>query len=75
MPQPVCPCKASAEDVMPFFDADGDLGHEFYEETVGGLRRVLEGLVRAHNSALYHPCFSAFIIFFFLGPFKNYICQ
>jgi len=28
-----------------FFDADGDLGHEFYEETVGGLRRVLEGLV------------------------------
>eukprot|EP00037_Helgoeca_nana_P000300 m.21057 g.21057 ORF g.21057 m.21057 type:complete len:109 (-) comp10371_c0_seq1:393-719(-) len=27
-----------------FYDADGDLAHEFYEEVVGGLRRLTEGL-------------------------------
>jgi hypothetical protein len=27
-----------------FFDVDGDLAHEFYEEAVGGLRRIVEGL-------------------------------
>jgi hypothetical protein len=26
-----------------FYDADGDLAHEFYEEVVGGLRRLTEG--------------------------------
>lgn len=28
-----------------FFDADGDLAHEFYEEVVGGLRQLTEGLI------------------------------
>lgn len=42
-----------------FFDADGDLGHEFYEETVGGtLKRVLEGLVPQGMLALDCPAIS-----------------
>lgn len=26
-----------------YYDADGDLAHEFYEEVMGGLRRLTEG--------------------------------
>eukprot|EP00035_Acanthoeca_spectabilis_P024867 m.455739 g.455739 ORF g.455739 m.455739 type:complete len:107 (-) comp20929_c0_seq1:1009-1329(-) len=41
-----------------YYDADGDLAHEFYEEVMGGLRRLTEGLTPQGLVVLSNPTIS-----------------
>mmetsp|Transcript_85348 Transcript_85348/g.118546 ORF Transcript_85348/g.118546 Transcript_85348/m.118546 type:complete len:109 (-) Transcript_85348:139-465(-) len=41
-----------------FYDSDGDMAHEFYEEVVGGLRRLTEGLTPVGLEVLSNPTIS-----------------